>query len=88
MLIFVSPSAAAAWVVGPFSAAECEKKTQTMAQIVPSPIEGGHRTGAQYGPPELIARDLMYVFHCAHQDMPGMNAGPDGILGIYMCAGP
>jgi hypothetical protein len=43
VLFFVSPPStdtAAAWVVGPFSAAECEKKTKTIAQFAPTPIEG------------------------------------------------
>jgi TonB family protein len=76
----------AAWIVGPFTKAECSSKTGMMSRILPTPIEGGTMTLTDSGSPSQIRHRIVEQYGCVHQDRPGMNSGPDRIAGIYQCS--
>ena len=76
----------AAWIVGPFTKAECSSKTGMMSRILPTPIECGTMTRTDSGSPSQIRYRIIEQYGCVHQDRPGMSSGPDRIAGIYQCS--
>lgn len=95
LLVFIGiyPStgetAAAAWVVGPFSSAQCASQVKLASTVVPSPLKGArHLTNVFSGSAAQIRLYLEHAYGCVRNESYDLSGGPDGIRGIYACAPP
>jgi hypothetical protein len=88
----ITPDGDRAWVTGPSFPADCARDGNLMAKVLSTLPEMGPVQEIKIGSRDELLPMLAHVWFCgrdeATMEEDYMSPGPDGVNGIYICAGP